>query len=214
MKLEMYNVKSNGKLITFCGLDGCGKSTQISHVYNWLSSMGYDIFLTKQPTDLIRNSSIFRTYMDEEYKSNYNYQTLSLLCAADRLQHTTDTIIKKLNEGKIVISDRYFYSCIVNLHARGYESDLWIYDISKHIPNPDISFFLDISVEKAIERVRTRADEKDRYIDIDLQYKLRENYIKIANENNGVIISTEVDEKSSFKKIQDTIKKILILEEI
>lgn len=89
--------------------------------------------------------------------------------------------------------------------------DLWYF--KTHSQSRYI-FLLDISVEKAIERVRTRADEKDRYIDIDLQYKLRENYIKIANENNGVIISTEVDEKSSFKKIQDTIKKILILEEI
>ena len=65
---------------------------------------------------------------------------------------------------------------------------------------------MDVPVNRAIDRVRARQSEKDRYIDISLQYKLRDSYLKIANENNGIIISTETDELSSFKKIQDIVK--------
>lgn len=209
MKLEMNNEKLKGRLITFCGLDGCGKTTQIRLLHDWMSSAGFDVYLTKQPTDFVRNSQIFRTYMDNENKEGYDYRALSLLCASDRIQHTSGIICEKLREGKTVICDRYFYSCPANLWARGYEADLWIYEIAKYIHKPDISFFLDISVDKAVSRVRRRPDERDRYIDIALQHKLKENYLKIAAENGGIIISTETNPKESFEKIKSHVKKII-----
>lgn len=210
MKLEMDDKRLGGKLITFCGLDGCGKTTQIKLLCDWLSSKGFDIYLTKQPTDFVRNSQIFRTYTDSEEKGAYDYRALSVFCASDRLQHNFGVITSKLKEGKTVISDRYFYSCLANLWARGYKSDTWIYEIAKYIYKPDLSFFLDVPVNMAIDRVRARQSEKDRYIDISLQYKLRDSYLKIANENNGIIISTETDELSSFKKIQDIVKSAIL----
>ena len=198
-----------GKLVTFCGLDGCGKTTLINKLNNYLSDMSINTFLTKQPTAEMRNNHIFRIFQDQEDKEGYDYRSLSLLAAADRLQHNNKIIVPELNKGKIVISDRYFYSCLANLQARGYTNDLWIYDIVKHVPLPDISFFLDIDVEKAVGRVRNRPKEKDSYIDMELQYKLRESYIKIANEIDGVIISTDVSVEDSFNKVKYYIDKLL-----
>ena len=62
---------------------------------------------------------------------------------------------------------------LANLCARGYERDRWIYEIAKQsIPAPDLAFFLDVPVETAVARVRQRPEEKDRYIDMELQNKL------------------------------------------
>lgn len=201
MKLDMRKDEYKGRLITFCGLDGCGKTTQIRRLVSKLESDGYRVYLTKQPTDFVRESEIFRTYMDSSTQDGFDYRALSLLCASDRIQHSNKVVAQKLEEGYIVISDRYFYSCLANLIARGFENDMWIYEIAMHIPKPDLAFFLNVPVEEAIRRVRSRLDEKNRYIDIPLQQKLHDLYISIARENDGVIISTLLSEDACFKRI-------------
>lgn len=208
MKLQMDNSAYKGKLITFCGLDGCGKTTQIRRLAAYLEKNGHKVFLTKQPTDFVRNSEIFRKYMDTPNHDDFDYRALSLLCASDRIQHSNRVITEKLKEGYIVISDRYFYSCLANLRARGYSEDRWIYEIAKWIPMPNIAFFLNVDVNTAIERVRSRGSEKDRFIDIPLQHRLQEQYINIANDCGGVILSTLENEISCFLKIKERVDKL------
>jgi thymidylate kinase len=74
---------------------------------------------------------------------------------------------------------------------------------------PDISFFFDVPVEEAVARVRRRPEEKHRYIDMELQYKLREEYINICNKNNGILISTTQDKDKSYTIVKNAVKKIL-----
>ncbi len=209
MKLEMQKHEYDGKLITFCGLDGCGKTTQIRRLIKWLESNGHKVYLTKQPTDFVRDSEIFRTYMDSPTHNAFDYRALSLLCASDRVQHSNRVISKKLEEGYVVISDRYFYSCLANLIARGFGDDVWIYEIAKSIPKPDVAFFLNVNVDEAIRRVRERPEEKDRYIDIQLQKKLHDLYVTIARENGGVIISTLLPEETCLQRVVFEVGKIL-----
>ena len=197
MKLQMKMHNAPGLLITFCGLDGCGKSTQITMLKEILEDMDLSVFLTKQPTDFVRQSNIFRSYMDQPDHDAFDYRALSLLCASDRVQHCNRVIRPSLESGDVVISDRYFYSCLANLKARGYMEDNWIYEIACSIPKPDIAFFLDVPIETAVSRVRKRPAERDRYIDMDLQYRLREKYLEIAKENGGIILnSTETPEQT------------------
>lgn len=209
MKLDMLNNEFEGKLITFCGLDGCGKTTQIKRLVEWLEERGHKVYLTKQPTDFVRESEIFRTYMDSPEHDDYDYRALSLLCASDRVQHSNRVISKKLKEGYIVISDRYFYSCLANLIARGFNEDMWIYEIAKSIRKPDVAFFLNVPVDEAIARVRERPEEKDRYIDVELQKKLRDLYVNIARENQGIVISTLLSEDVCFKQILLEVQKVV-----
>lgn len=209
MKLEMLNNEYEGKLITFCGLDGCGKTTQIMRLKDWLDNNGYKVYLTKQPTDFVRNSDVFRNYMDSPYHDNFDYRALSLLCASDRVQHSNKIISQKLKEGYIVISDRYFYSCLANLFARGFKSDTWIYEVAKFICKPDISFFLNVPVDIAVERVKSRPKEKNRLIDMSFQKKLHDLYIEIARENSGIIVSTLLPEDTSFERILLETKRII-----
>ena len=200
-KLEMKPHNTEGLLITFCGLDGCGKTLMINMVSEYIHSMSEDVVVTKQPTNTVRKSEIFRNFMDYENHEKFEYRALSLFAAADRIQHSNKIILPELKKKKVVISDRYFYSCLANLRARGYKSDRWIYEIVKDIPKPDLAFFLDVPVEVAVERVRRRPEEKNRYIDMDLQYKLREEYINICAENGGILIPS-IDEPSvTFDRI-------------
>ena len=211
-ELKMFEHKSNGLLITFCGLDGCGKTTMIDLLSKELSADS-EIFLTKQPTQFVRNSDIFRNYMDSQEHSEYEYRSLSLMAASDRVQHVNKVIMPQLKSGKSIISDRYFYSCLANLRARGFYKDKWIYEISSFMIKPDIAFFIDVPVETAIKRVRSREDEKDRYIDIELQYKLREEYLEICKKCGGVLISTETPLEESFDAVLEKVKQELIFYE-
>lgn len=199
-----------GRLITFCGLDGCGKTTMIKWLKAYLEKKSglEKIVVTKQPTQFIRESAIFRNFIDESSHDAYDYRSLSLLAAGDRIQHSNKEIIPWLRKGKWVISDRYFYSCLANLRARGYRDDRWIYEIAGYIPKPDIAFFLDVGVKEAIRRVHMREEEKNKYIDIGLQYSLRDEYLKIAKDVGGIVISGEQPinlEKAYIKRIVDEV---------
>lgn len=208
MKLRFTEGKYPGKLITFCGLDGSGKTTLINMLDDWLKSKGINAILTKQPTDSIRSSDMFRAYMDREDHSGYDYRALSLSAAADRVQHTSQFIVPLLENGKTVISDRYFYSCLANHRARGYD-DPWIYEVSEHIQKPDHAFFIDTDVGTAISRVRERSSERGKYIDVGLQHRLREQYLKIATDCGGIVISSSDSVEVCFGKIVDGINPII-----
>lgn len=209
--MKKLNMKANntaGYLFTFCGLDGCGKTTMLTKLKRDLEK-NYKIVITKQPTDTVRSSDIFRTYMDNPNHDEYDYRSLSLLAASDRVQHVNKVIIPYMSEGSIVISDRYYYSCLANLRARGFYRDKWIYEIAESVVKPDIAFFFDIPVEIAVTRVRSREEEKDRYIDMELQHKLRDEYIKICEANNGVLISTEMSAKDCYAIVKREVERVL-----
>ena len=207
--LDMRPHNLPGKLITFCGLDGCGKTTSIRLLSSWLNGQGYEVLLTKQPTPFMRQTPIFRSVQETPDHQGYDYRAMSLMAAADRLQHCAEVVLPALREGKIVISDRYFYSCLANLRARGYKEDRWIYEIARYIPMPDIAFFLETEVSTAVSRVRSRPDEKDRFIDMPLQHRLRREYISIARRCGGAVVSTEEGIFTSMSRIRDTVCPLL-----
>ena len=209
--MKSLNMRPNltkGYLFTFCGLDGCGKTTMLTRLKEDLENQ-YGVFLTKQPTDAVRESEIFRTYMDNPDHTAFDYRSLSLLAASDRLQHVNKVIEPQMADGKIVISDRYFYSCLANLRARGFEKDQWIYEIAESVVKPDAAFFFDVPVEIAVKRVRSREAEKDRYIDMELQYKLREEYRAICKANNGILISTELPIEECYAVIKKEVERLM-----
>ena len=206
--LPMRKNESKGKLITFCGLDGAGKSTMIELLTTHLQSQGKRIFLTKQPTDFVRNSDIFRNFHDSTDHRGYDYLSLSLLAAADRVQHTSQVIQPQLDEVDYVISDRYIYSCLANLHARGYRDDGWLYEISRSIIQPDLAFFIDVPISQAIERVRRRPQEKARYIDMVFQGKLRHEYLEMAEWENSYLIDGTMPMRVEYADMIREIEKL------
>ena len=205
--LDMKENMASGKLITFCGLDGSGKTTLMRRLIADLEKE-IPLLVTKQPTNAVRNSEIFRTYMDSPDHDAFDYRSLSLLAASDRIQHGSMVIEPALLQGKTVVSDRYFYSCLANLWARGYEDDTWIYEVASFVVRPDIAVFCDVPVETAVRRVRNRPEERNRYIDMDLQYRLREAYLAICKANGGMLISTEMSEEDCYHILSNEVRRI------
>ena len=207
-KLKMKPNLTDGYLFTFCGLDGCGKTTMLTMLKDDLEKV-HGVFLTKQPTGAVRESEIFRTYMDCPDHSAFDYRSLSLLAASDRVQHGSRVIERELESGNVVISDRYFYSCLANLRARGYKKDRWIYEIGGYVVRPDAAFFFDVPVETAVSRVRQRESERDRYIDMELQYRLREEYIDICRANGGILVPTGIPVGKSYEIVKKEVERVM-----
>lgn len=74
---------------------------------------------------------------------------------------------------------------------------------------PDAAFFFDVPVEVAVKRVRSRKEEMHRYIDMELQYKLREEYISICKANNGVLISTQMPIDDCYAMVKKEVERVI-----
>ncbi len=202
------NFKDNiypGKLITFCGLDGSGKTTMIDLLEKHLISSEQRCVIVKQPTKDIRTFPLFRASIDHSYSEGIDYRAVSMLCAADKLQHTTKVIEPLLEDGYTVISDRYYYSSLANLIAYGFYDEKWIYEISANITKPDFAFFLSVDTDLAVKRVHARENEKGRFIDLNTQKRLDKAYSEIALCNDGIIIDCNNNISDAFEQIKNTI---------
>ena len=148
-----------GKLITFCGLDGCGKSTMIKMLSDELAQEGYEVLVTQQPTDMMRKTDIFRTYMDNPDHSNYEYRSLSLMAAADRIQHVNHVILPALKAGKIVICDRFIDSSLAYQgmgRQIGMEEIFQMNQFATEGLMPDATIFLEVSEAVSRQRLAQR----------------------------------------------------------
>ena len=140
--------------IVFEGLDSSGKSTQIHMLKEKLKAMGRNVCITAEPT-----SSATGGLIRDALSGNYIRETSELagLFLADRINHNVNPVwgIKKfLDEGKDVISDRFYYSSFA---YQGKDSDLkWIMDMNLNCPKiekPDLCIFLDIDHQKCKNRI-------------------------------------------------------------
>ena len=95
------------------------------------------------------------------------------------------------------------------MRARGFQRDKWIYEIAESVTKPDAAFFFDVPVGLAVKRVRSRAAEKNRYIDMELQYKLRKEYVEICKANDGILISTQAPEEQCYSIVKQTVERMI-----
>lgn len=143
-----------GILITVIGFDGSGKTTQIEALANEYKKRKKEVLLTVQPTDWFRNQPINRHFL-EHGGSEIRARILSLMSAADRINHVHEVILPALNEGKVVICDRYVYAAFGVFIHRGVDSK-FISDINRGLPKPDYAFYLNVSPEVLIQRLNHR----------------------------------------------------------
>jgi dTMP kinase len=163
-----------GKLIVLEGVDGSGKTTQAKILSETLIKMGHKVWVTKNPTDhtigkFIRNDIL-------SGKEKVPPQAIQYLFAADRVVQQ-DEIIQKLNDGYVIICDRYFWSSVAyGMTDLNEVSDrlLTSYSILSFYHQfliPDLTIFLEIDSDTAVSRIE---DKKDKEI-----YENREKIEKI-----------------------------------
>ena len=209
LELKLKNNNLPGKLIIFEGTDGAGKTTLVQMTEKLLKEKyGNDMVLClKQPTDLSRKTKLFQKMMYSENHSDINYRAVQLLTMSDRIQHGFETIEPALAEGKIIICDRYIYTSLVNMVARGYKNEKWFYDVSKHILEPNIKFLAYVDASIAIERIKSRPEEANRYLNEELLKKVSILFQKAAYLNNFTILNTNGDPENTFEKIKRVLKQ-------
>ena len=152
-----------GLFITFEGIDGCGKSTQTSLCKAWLEELGREVLLVREPGGTKLGERIREILLDKKNSSMAPMTELFLFEAA-RAQIVEETIKPALAEGKVVICDRFFDSSYAYQGcARGLGPEM-VSRLNMDATGglaPDVTFFLDISVEDAVKRRNTRGEEKD-----------------------------------------------------
>ena len=144
---------TKGLFITFEGPDGCGKTTQIEFLKNYLCSKGYEVILTREPGGTAMSEKIRSLILDPENKEESGV-TEALLFAASRAQHVAEKIKPAIAEGKIVLCDRFMDSSIAyQAYARGLGEDVIAINMfAIQGCSPDVTFFLDLDPRIGQER--------------------------------------------------------------
>src|SRR5262245_8962495 len=180
-----------GKLITFEGIDGCGKSTQMRLLERYLTEHGHDVVSTREPGGTELGKKIRSALLDGGKDSVEPLAEL-LLYAADRAQHTRQVIMPALAAGKVVLSDRFYDATTVYQgYARGFDLELvnQLNELATGGLKPDLTLLFDLDVETGLKRTRRRgyqsgeaAARPDRLDQepVEFHERVRKAYLEIA----------------------------------
>ncbi len=197
--------EEDGKLIALEGPDGCGKSTQVEMLAEWLKSKDFEVETTKEPTD----GPIGKILRDNlENKLDLCLETEALLFAGDRAEHVSDTIRPYLENGKIVITGRYVYSSLVYQTVRGLSKE-WVEEINKPAIKPDLTVFIDVPPETGLDRVNSSGEPDKFEENLELQKKVSNAYQNLAEEKNIPVIDGTLTKEKVQKKIREKVQNIL-----
>ncbi|HKJ83910.1 MAG TPA: dTMP kinase [Mariprofundaceae bacterium] len=148
----------NGRLVTFEGVDGCGKSTQQKLTAEWLRNRGMEVLTTFEPGDTPLGAEIRKLLLSGAHQPVAAAELLLFL--ADRAQHVHEVIRPALDAGDWVLCDRYTDSTRAyqlagrNLDAASVEQLLDFAELGVH---PALTVWLDLPVQTSLERIRSRA---------------------------------------------------------
>ncbi|NOX25744.1 MAG: dTMP kinase [Deltaproteobacteria bacterium] len=142
--------QSGGRLIAFEGIDGTGKSTQITLLAGVLRQQGYEVVVTCEPTNGGYGQKIRALYKSRDSVSPAAELELFL---ADRREHIGKLIAPSLTAGKIILTDRYYLSTIAYQGAAGLDPAI-IMQKNAFAPPPDLAVIIDLSPEQAVKRIQ------------------------------------------------------------
>jgi len=141
---------NKGFLIAFEGIDGTGKSTQLQLLAEFLTARGCEVLVTREPTDGVYGQRIRKLYTDRSRCTPEEELELFIL---DRKEHVKNVIIPQLNEGNVVITDRYYYSTAAYQGVT--DKDIQeIFKKNSFAPTPDLVVLLTMAPEVSIARIQ------------------------------------------------------------
>lgn len=201
-----------GKFITFEGCDGCGKSTQLKMMSEYLTKEGVPHIFTREPGGG-KISEAIREILLSGKNSEMTDECEALLYAAARVQHLSDRVEPALAKGELVICDRYVDSSLAyQAYARGLGTDFITKINAFALENylPDVTVFIDLTPEAAFRR-KKGADENDRLEQAGMAFHNRvyAGYKKLAEENPNrfVCIDGNKTPQEIFEKIVEALQE-------
>jgi dTMP kinase len=203
-----------GLFITFEGVDGSGKTTQIQKLRDFLETKGLAVDLIREPGGTAIGEKI-RTVLLDKSNGEMSSETELLLYEAARSQIVRERILPSLRAGQIVICDRFFDSTTA---YQGYGRGLNLADIERLNRwatgglEPDLTFFLDLPVRDALRRMEDRLIDSDRLEEEGSEFmtKVRDGYLEIlAHNSRMVLLDATAPIDSIFKQIQSKVWEVI-----
>lgn len=191
--------ENSGVFIALEGIDGCGKSTHAKELTRYLQEKGHNVLHTKEPS-----KGAIGVLLREYLKMDAPPRVDALLFTADRSEHIQNEIEPALQQGKIVICERYIYSTIAYQAAQGLDWD-WLVDLNSFAPEPDLTVLLDLRPDIAVKR--TTREEK--FENLEFLKKVRSNYKKLAEENNFFVADSSKGKTKVEKEIDEAVSEII-----
>jgi len=211
-----------GLFITFEGLEGCGKTTQAKMLFDFLTEQKIPSVYTKEPGGTKTGDKIRKILLDQK-NDGMDYKTEMLLFLASRAENVRLKILPALEEGKIVISDR-FYDSTTAYQGYGRGIDL---KIIKHLNNlvvgkaiPDLTFILDIDPYEGLRRSASFGNSREMRFEEEFLNKkiiggklflerVRHGYYQLSQEETGriKIIDANRSKEDIFEEIIEIVNK-------
>lgn len=198
---------SQGLFVTFEGADGCGKTTQQMLAADYLENKGYEVLITREPGAKGLGEKLREILLN--YHGPVSERCESLLFLADRAQHVDNMILPAVENGQIVLCDRYTDSTVA-YQGYGRQQNLVrinkLNDFATNFLKPDLTFVFDIDVETSMQRV---GKEKDRLESEGKEFhnRVRNGYLEIAKQEPERI--KVIDAAKSIDEIHEEVVNIL-----
>ena len=196
-----------GLFITFEGADGCGKTTQLKLLAEYLMMRGYDVVITREPGAKGLGEKIREILLN--YDGDVSDRCESFLFLADRAQHIDMIVNPAVETGKIVLCDRHTDSSVAYQgYGRGLpvERIKMLNELAVNGRHPDLTIVFDIDVETSMSRV---GDEKDRLESAGMEFfnRVRNGYLEIAKQEPQRV--KVLNAAKSIDEIQKDVKKLV-----
>ncbi|MDR1233217.1 MAG: dTMP kinase [Puniceicoccales bacterium] len=178
----------SGIFVTFEGIEGCGKSTQLNMLANWLRASGKDVIVTREPGGTELGEKIRNLLLDGNKGDVFSIRTEILLFEASRAQHVDEKISPAIKSGKIVLCDRFSDSTVVYQGvARAVDPHTvqFLNEFALCGCIPDMTIFPNISVAESFRRIALEDGSRDRIEQEDESFfeKIRNGYLGLAKGN-------------------------------
>lgn len=199
--------------ITFEGSEGCGKSTQARALWRKLSRLNVPVVLTHEPGGTALGNQL-RRVLKKGHQDKISPIAELFLFAACRIQLVTEVIRPNLEQGKVVICDRFADSTTTYQgYGRGLDLETVkkINDLAIQGTKPDLTIFLDIPTQKGLSRKQSIANDRFEAEDIAFHNKVRAGYLKLAAEEpeRWLVIDANLTRARIGKIIWDRVKQLL-----
>jgi dTMP kinase len=205
------SAERRGIFISLEGIEGTGKTTQARLLTERLAEKGYEVMLTQEPGGTVIGNRIREILLHVDHRE-MSYMTELLLYNAARAQHLSEKIIPALNQGKVVITDRFTDSTVAYQgYGRGIDIQLImsINNIATEGIKPHLTIIFDLDVETGLKRNKgiNKVDRLE-LEDIEFHKKVREGYLKIAEaETERIkIVDASLPLKDVSEKVWETVR--------
>ena len=178
-------MRDKGYFISFEGIDGSGKSTQIQRLADFLRSLSFDIVVTREPGGSVGGEEIRKLLLQGDV-DRWSAETEILLFTAARRDHLERIVLPAMKNGQIVICDRFTDSTRMYQGMRGPKLKKLVDMLDKEVigHDPDLTILIDIDPEIGLRRAKSRETVEERFEDfgLELQKKMRKGFLDLSKQ--------------------------------